>query len=136
MSEDITPRDWTDERAHEGGWTPLVCQTCQLPFHGWKLKVKCQVCAVPAFPRMRHISQVAVRFAGITYSLPAPNRHHHILRIIHAEHRKTWPNVQGFLDNRGKFLRRNAAARVALAAGQVLDLTCVQPHRLFSEDLW
>lgn len=132
----ITPRDWIDEKAHSEGWTPLVCQKCHLPFHGWKMKVKCFVCAVPVFPRMRHISHVAVRFAGKTYSLPAPNRHHHILRIIHAEHGKTWPNVQGFLDNRGKFLRRVPSVRVALAAGQVLQPNNMHANQLFSEDLW
>lgn len=131
-----TPRDWLDNADSEEGWTPLVCQACGLVFHGWKMKVKCYLCAVPVFPRMRHISHVAVRFAGVTYSLPAPNRHHHILRLIYAEHGKTWPNVQGFLDNRGKFLRRKPSVRVALAASQVLNRANLRPQRLFSEDLW
>lgn len=130
-------RDWLEIKDSEDGWTALVCQCCGNLFHGWKFKVKCFVCAVPAFPQhVRHITHVAVRFAGQTYSLPAPNRHHNVLRVIHAAHKKTWPNIQGFLDNRGKFLGRREAVRVALKARQVLKPDDLRGHRLFSEDLW
>ena len=137
MTNIPTSRDWPDS-LDEGseGWTPLTCKKCQQLFHGWKLKTICFVCAVPVFPTMRHISAVAVRFQGRIYGLPAPNRHHHILRLIRAEHGKTRPNVQGFLDNRGKFLSRKDAMRVARKANQVYDPTRDRSPLLYSEDLW
>ena len=130
-------RDWVDNIDSPDGWTPLICSVCKGSFRGWKLKTKCFVCSAPSFPKnKRHSPSVAVRYAGKVYSLPAPNRHHHVLRLIHAEHGKTFPNIQGFLDNRGKFLRRGHALRVALAANHVLDPPSVRGGRLYSEDLW
>lgn len=132
-----TARDWLDEASHEDGWTPLVCAKCGEAFHGWKLKTICFVCAVPAFPpHTRHISHSAVRFGGDIYALPAPHRHHHVLRMIHQQSGKTWPNIQGFLDNRGKFLDRRNALRLALHAKQVLQPATVRGGKLYSEDLW
>lgn len=130
-------RDWLDNLDSEGGWTPLICSVCKETFHGWKLKTKCFICSIPVFPKTkRHITHVAVLFGGIMYSLPAPNRHHHVLHVIYKENNKTWPNVQGFLDNKGKFLVRRYALRVALVASQVIDINNVRSGRLYSEDLW
>jgi hypothetical protein len=131
-----SPHDWLDDADPPEGYTALQCARCAIGFHGWKFKTVCRVCAVPVFPTQRHIACVAVCYAGQVYHSLAPDRHHHVLRIIHAEHKKTWPNVQGFLDNRGKFLRRHDALRVALAARQVLDVFSIRANRLFSEDLW
>lgn len=81
-------------------------------------------------PRITH---VAIQYNGKVYSLPKPNRHHHVIRMIGGIH---GPNMQGFLDNDGRFLDRKAALRVALAAGQVLDPVDIRANQLFSEDLW
>lgn len=133
----VSERDWVDAKKQEGGWTPLLCEKCQKSFRGWKLKTVCFVCATPVFPKnKRHITRVAVRFSGVAHSLEAPYRHHHVLRDIYANNGKTFPNVQGFLDNRGKFLNRRDAMRVALAAGQVLMGSALHGYLLYSEDMW
>lgn len=82
---------------------------------------------------MRRITCVAIQYEGETYSLPAPNRHHHVIRLIGGIH---GPDIQGFLDDEGNFLNRKDALRVALDAGQVLDPANIRANRLFSEDLW
>ncbi len=83
------------------------------------------------------ITQVAIRYQGKVYSLPAPNRHHHILRMIFEETGEPMEeNEQGFLDEEGNFLNRIEALAHALAHNQVLDPDNIRAGRLFSEDLW
>ena len=133
----ITTRDWVDNIEEEDGWTPLICSECTLPFHGWKLKTKCMICAVPNFPiHCRHITHTAVRFEGRVHSLPAPHRHHHVLRLIYRECGRKAIGKEGFLDNCGKFLSREEALHIARAAGQILDLKLVRGVKLYSENLW
>lgn len=83
----------------------------------------------------RTITHSAIRYQGETFALPAPNRHHHVIRHIGGIR---GPDIQGFLDNRGKFLNRREAMRVARAAGQLIRPTVggYQGPLLFSEDLW
>jgi hypothetical protein len=71
------------------------------------------------------------------YSLPRPNRHHHIIRLIAdeipgAHITQEW---QGFLDDTGKFLGRQEAVKVARRCGQILVKTSPS-YMLFSEDIW
>ena len=72
---------------------------------------------------------------GNPVALPAPNRHHHIIRKMAREgHPTPITGEQGFLLSDGTFVGRMRARMFAIAAGQV-----IQPmHRfyLFSEDLW
>lgn len=86
------------------------------------------------------ITHVAIIYLGKTYSLPKPNRHHHVIRLIAEElgidH--VGQGEQGFLDDTGRFLRRKPALYIALKSGQVIkgkrpsgDLP-----ELYSEDLW
>lgn len=98
------------------------------------------------------ITHVAIRQDGFVYSLPAPNRHHHILWILAK--RKGLPNVpevadenllvqrldigedsQGFLDDTGQYLNRQEAEPVAFANGQVKNGKLIGGP-LTSEDLW
>lgn len=70
-------------------------------------------------------------------SLPAPARHHNIIR--HIVDNMGYDSVgygfeQGFIDNDGVFLRRKPAARIAKKAGQIEELA--HPPNLYSEDLW
>ena len=83
----------------------------------------------------RTITHSAIRYQGETFALPAPNRHHHVIRYIGGIR---GPDIQGFLDNRGKFLNRREAMRVARAAGQLIRPAVggYQGPLLFSEDLW
>jgi hypothetical protein len=84
------------------------------------------------------IVAVAVKHStGVVLSLPPPNRHHHVLRIMSAldiykidEGR----HEQGFLTSRGRFVDRAEALEIAEAAGQVIKKT--PGGGLFSEDVW
>ena len=86
------------------------------------------------------ISDVAIRFRGAVYSLPRPNRHHHVLRHIvettGASHVDMLADDQGFLDEAGHYLTREQALAVALRSGQVRMPADVRCGELFSEDLW
>ena len=88
-------------------------------------------------PRITH---VAMRFEGKVYSLPAPNRHHHLIRLIveetGAEYVDTLGDDQGFLDESGQYLTRRQALVSALINGQVKDEKNIRAGQLFSEDLW
>jgi hypothetical protein len=88
------------------------------------------------------ITHVAIRFNGEIYSLPAPNRHHdvirHICKTTGATHVDAYGDDQGFLDSEGHYRERRFALNVARAAGQ---LDKVRPktnpsNLLFSEDIW
>lgn len=82
-------------------------------------------------PRITH---VAIKYGGKTYSLPAPNRHHHVIRLIGGVR---GPDTQGFLDNNGNFLDRRQAMQLARGNGQLNRPTDgYQGPELFSEDLW
>lgn len=87
------------------------------------------------YPKITH---VAVRFQGVVYSLPAPNRHHHVLWHIvgtgvasHVDN-----DEQGFLDENGTFLDRKQALVNALDNNQVKDPNDIRCNMLFSEDVW
>ena len=84
------------------------------------------------------IESVAIVYEGETHVLPRPNRHHNVIRAI-AEKNGVGINgsdIQGFMTNTGRFVKRVEALHIALAANQVLDPANVRAGRLFSEDLW
>lgn len=86
-----------------------------------------------------NITHVAIKYDGKTYSLPAPNRHHHIIRMIAEENGVgiNGPDEQGFLDETGRFLTRRAALALASANGQLKRKPGgYNGDELFSEDLW
>ena len=85
------------------------------------------------------ITHVAIEYAGKVYSLPAPNRHHHVIRSIAAENGEgiNGPDVQGFLDETGRFLSRIAAYAMACDTGQIKRRAGgYNGAELYSEDLW
>lgn len=75
---------------------------------------------------------------GLVISIPAPYRHHHIIRAMNAA--ELSPGLihgeQGFLDDKGIFRGRIEAAEMAIAEGQLLNDGLIAPHSLYSEDLW
>lgn len=81
------------------------------------------------------ITHVAIKYDGMVYSLPKPNRHHDVIRMIGGI---AGPDVQGFLDDKGYFLTRKQAFIHAQFHGQVLPRAPGQYNgdQLFSEDLW
>jgi hypothetical protein len=88
---------------------------------------------------MHPITHVAIRFGGKIWSLPAPNRHHDVIRLIVQEtgvdHVDANGDDQGFLDASGRYLRRKAALASARINGQIKRETA-PGHGLFSEDIW
>ena len=74
----------------------------------------------------------------IVYTLPAPARHHHVIKLIVDSVGKYKPakEDQGFITDGGKFVTRKQAAILALACGQVKRLIEPSTGELFSEDLW
>ena len=88
-------------------------------------------------PDLPRVVAAAISVNGTVYSLPAPARHHDVIRHMRMERGigpqdETWE--QGFLLSDGRFARRKAAASVALRAGQIEKLNW--PPNLYSEDLW
>ncbi len=90
-------------------------------------------------PRLTH---VAIRFQGKIYSLPAPNRHHHVIRhIVETVEGVTHVDDisgenQGFLDAEGRYLTRKQALVSALVNDQVIDRTKIIGYQLYSENVW
>ena len=84
------------------------------------------------------ITHVAILFQDKVYSLPPPNRHHDVIRLIVEETgvNQVHGEEQGFLDESGRFLRRKAALVSALLHDQVKDPDKIRCGMLFSEDLW
>jgi len=87
------------------------------------------------------ITHVAIVYKGVTYSLPAPNRHYNVISLIVEKtgERMVGENEQGFLDEEGVFLRRAPALIRARKTGQLLkdrELNNNVGMKLYSEDLW
>jgi len=87
------------------------------------------------------ITHVAIRFQGKVWSLPKPNRHHDVIRLI-VETDPTVKTVnayeddQGFLDADGLYLNRRQALYNAQKNNQIKPDTTIRAGRLFSEDIW
>ena len=87
------------------------------------------------------ITHVAIRFHGIVWSLPAPNRHHDVIRMIIETHPSVttvnaYEDDQGFLDADGLYLNRRQALYNAQVNNQIKPGTTIKAGRLFSEDVW
>ncbi len=78
---------------------------------------------------------VAILYKGIVYKLPAPNRHHHVIRMIGGI---DGPDKQGFYSEDVDFMSRTFAMQVAIQTGQLKDRKPGQysGDELFSEDMW
>lgn len=84
------------------------------------------------------IAAVAILHEGAVWSMPAPARHHDVIRLIALSGPDAKPvrggSAQGFLTSRSRYVERREGGRIALAAGQTEALKW--GDRLFSEDLW
>lgn len=85
------------------------------------------------------ITHVAIRFGGKIWSLPKPNRHHHVIykivRELDVDTVDGGERDQGFLDDTGRYLTRTQALMHAKESGQV-PREHRNPRGLFSEDVW
>lgn len=87
---------------------------------------------------MRLVVAAAVRWNGLTLSLPRPARHHTILHVMCGDgfpEEAALIAEQGFIDSEGAFLDRKTAKQLVKETGQP-TIADFQPHELFSEDLW
>lgn len=81
------------------------------------------------------ITHVAIKHKGTVVSLPKPNRHHDVIRLI-GERIEAGDDCQGFLDEHGKFYRRAPALIEAQRCNQLLPRATHPGGRLYSEDVW
>lgn len=75
---------------------------------------------------------------GRVWSMPAPFRHHHVLRVMHDHGTRCAEDnhySQGFLDASGRYLHRKAAFVNAHLNGQIKNGEIIGGV-LTSEDLW
>jgi hypothetical protein len=90
------------------------------------------------------IACAAIVHKGQVFAMPRPARHHTIMHAIaKMVPESDWPIAsgfrdQGFLTSAGRYVIREEAYEIALAAGQfTLEGRAVNvPGKLFSEDLW
>lgn len=88
------------------------------------------------------IVAVAIKTLTETYSLPKPNRHHNVLKVmdnLYVEHDYN-TEIQGFLDSNGRFMNRKDAFILAESNGQLNrsnhPKNSYNGNELFSEDIW
>jgi hypothetical protein len=76
-----------------------------------------------------------LRDDGALWSLPKPNRHHHLFSLAAFMGEDTEPCKQGFTTSYGRFLDRIDALAIAKAANQPIRKNG-NIRELYSEDLW
>lgn len=85
------------------------------------------------------ITHVAIKYEDKVYALPAPARHHDVIREVARLNGVgiSGPDVQGFIDENDKFLTRREAFIAAKQSGQLARRPGgYNGDELFSEDLW
>jgi len=82
------------------------------------------------------ITGVAIKKDGAVYSLPKPNRHRDVIRMmVHEYEVSPHSGEEGFIDNFGDFYLRKPAKLIAILNNQLIARAC-NDEELFSEDLW
>jgi hypothetical protein len=87
------------------------------------------------------IVSAAIKYGDLIGSVPAPGRHHDVIRAWADRARLVTrgKDEQGFTTSTGRFVGREEAMQIAVAAGQVdpknRKIDTGSPD-LFSEDLW
>jgi len=81
---------------------------------------------------------VAIVYKGQMFALPKPYRHHNVIRFMweFCHIRPVVGEMQGFYDDKGRFLTREEAYKLAKMNGQLVSKTEHGLHKLFSEDIW
>jgi hypothetical protein len=82
------------------------------------------------------ITGVAIKKDGVVYSLPKPNRHHDVIRMMIRDYEVApHSGEQGFIDNLGDFYLRKPAKLIAILNNQLIA-RAGNDEELFSEDVW
>jgi len=84
----------------------------------------------------RGIVAAACQIGGLTFSMPAPARHHDVLQSMVMAGIPAGFQETGFLDHRGVYVGRKAAMIVAMQWGQLAQGEFLDGGELFSEHLW
>jgi hypothetical protein len=82
------------------------------------------------------IIKVAVKHKGKVHSLPAPNRHKHVIHMLSLKPHEV---EYGFIDSLGNFIDQKLAMILALGNGQIISKDTDQYYvgmALHSEQLW
>ena len=86
------------------------------------------------------LTHVAIRFRDEVYALPAPARHHHVVRLIveklGVDSVDVGEDDEGFLDESGRYLTRRQALVSAEWNDQLRPGTVVRAGQLSSENVW
>ncbi|RVH56225.1 DUF4031 domain-containing protein [Sinorhizobium meliloti] len=83
------------------------------------------------------IVSAAVRYHGVTFSVPRPGRHDDVLRPLYQLSAAAAVNgEEGFLTRTGHFLDRREAKRLAVETGQFRKSARPETDELCTEDLW
>lgn len=86
------------------------------------------------------IAQAAIRHAdGTVYTVAPPGRHHNVIKQMCDDgvwDREEERHVQGFTTDTGRFVGREEALAIALAAKQIIRRCGGDAFRLYSENLW
>lgn len=85
---------------------------------------------------IRGIVAAACQIGGLTFSMPAPARHHDVLHSMIIHDIQCGLEEQGFLDHRGVFVGRKAAMITAHIWDQLADGEFNEGGDLYSEHLW
>ena len=84
------------------------------------------------------ITGVGIIVDGKLYSLPKPNRHHHLFNIAFQDKGSDTtivPESQGFITSLGRYVSREEALTLAKRANQLFDRH-LHATQLFSESVW
>lgn len=86
------------------------------------------------------IIAAAIRYDGNIYTLPPPNRHHHIInhivKLTGVNYIDTHHDDEGFIDENNNYLTRRQALVSAIVNNQILDMNKIYAQELCSENLW
>lgn len=72
---------------------------------------------------------------GVIWSLPEPNRHHNIFKLMYQMNISSYRSIEGFVDDERNFLDRNQAWIVAEKCNQIVNDIGVY-GKLLTEHLW
>lgn len=85
------------------------------------------------------VDVAAIRYDGITYTVPRPYRHHNVIWLMRGlggfGPEAVSPKHQGFLTTKGRFVDREEALKIAIAGDQVI-VKYESQTELYSEDMW
>lgn len=86
------------------------------------------------------IIAAAIRYGDDIYTLPPPNRHHHIInhivKLTGVNYIEYLPDDEGFIDENNNYLTRQQALVSAMINNQILDMNKIYAQELCSENLW